>query len=186
MATPSRMTITESGRDLGWSEDRELLRSLSDEGWDPRRFDFDNSGLVISFECQNLGTPSEWEYDCNQEGGTSVATIGTLKYYAESHGLEIIFVYRVGTQGAERQGGYTRFYCRRPRTTDNPRWKFPFEYCGVVAGEIVTGFEQVQVERPPTTHPKEWELIGTVRSWNEADWTFNGRRLRIYKRPSSR
>ena len=184
MSTPSRLTVTETGRELGWMADRDLLQKLSNDGWNPQNFDFDSSGLAISFECKELGTPSTWEYDCNQEGGSSEATIGSLNSYAEFHGLEIIFVYRVGSEGAQRRGFYTRFYGRRPRA-DHATWSFPWQYCGVVAGVVITGSEQGKVLHPPTTHPDEWELIGTVKSWNQQDREFTGRHLRIFKRPTT-
>ena len=181
MASPRRQIVTELGRELGWQADHELLNRMAEEGWDPVKFDFDYNGLVIHFEQTSDGQPSKWKYDCNGEGGNSSATIGSLKYYAQFNGLEIIFVYRTGTAGAERQGSYTRFFSRAPRE-DSETWKSNFEYCGVVASKIETGFEKVHIEKPPTTHPKLWELIGTVRSWNEDDWAYTGRRLRIYKR----
>ena len=182
MGTTRRQLVTERGRDLGWQADHELLNQMAEQGWDPVKFDFDYNGLVIEFEQTPDGQPSTWKYDCNQEGGNSRATIGTIDGYARTHRLEILFVYRVGTKGAERKGGYTRFFGRAPRE-NSEAWEPGCEYCGVVASKIETGFEKVRIEKPPTTHPKLWELIGTVRSWNENDFSYTGRRLRIYKRP---
>jgi hypothetical protein len=182
MANPRRQLVTERGRELGWQADHELLNQMAEQGWDPVKFDFDDNGLVIEFEQTPDGQPSKWKYDCNQEGGTNSATIGTIIGYSEINRLEMLFVYRVGTQGAERRGFYTRFFGRLPRE-ETESWNPSFEYCGVVASTIETGSEEVEIDKPPTTHPKLWELIGTVRSWNETDYDFTGRRLRIYKRP---
>lgn len=182
MGTKRKQLVTERGRELGWHADHELLNHMAEQGWDPVKFDFDDNGLVIEFEQTPDGQPSKWKYDSNQEGGNSSATIGTLKDYSQFNGLEILFVFRTGTAGAERKGGYTRFFSRAPRE-NSEAWEPGFEYCGVVASKIETGFEKVHIEKPPTTHPKLWELIGTVRSWNETDHAMTGRRLRIYKRP---
>jgi hypothetical protein len=176
-----RQIIPERGRELGWREDHDLLNQMADQGWDPIKFDFDADGLIIEFEQTPDGQSSKWKYDCNQEGGSSSATIGTVKHYTKDNGLEMLFVYRVGTKGAERRGHYTRFISRVPREKAES-WSPSFEYCGVVASKVETGFEEAHIEKPPTTHPKLWELIGIVRSWNENDSDFTGRRLRIYKR----
>ena len=176
MGTTRRQFVSERGRDLGWVADRELLNKMGDQGWDPVGFTFDDDGVVIEFEQTQDGEPSKWKYDCNQEGGDTQVTIGILKYY----GQEMLFVFRTGTQGAERDGVYTRFYCRSPREeTDslNPS----FEYCGVIGSQIESGRNETVVKNPPTTHPRLWELIGTVRSWSDKEHAFTNR-LQIYKR----
>ena len=183
MGTTRRQFVSERGRDLGWVADRELLNEMGDQGWDPVGFTFDDDGVVIEFEQTQNGEPSKWKYDCNQEGGNTQVTIGSLKDYAESQRQEMLFVFRTGTQGAERDGRYTRFYCRSPREeTDslNPS----FEYCGVIGSQIESGWNETVVKNPPTTHPRLWELIGTVRSWSDNDGAFAGRRLKIFKRKS--
>ena len=177
MGTTRRQFVSERGRDLGWVADRELLNKMGDQGWDPVGFTFDDDGVVIEFEQTQDGEPSKWKYDCNQEGGDTQVTIGILKDY----GQEMLFVFRTGTQGAERDGRYTRFYCRSPREeTDslNPS----FEYCGVIGSQIESGRNETVVKNPPTTHPRLWELIGIVRSLDMNDNSINGRRLKIYKR----
>ena len=179
MGTTRRQFVSERGRDLGWVADRELLNEMGDQGWDPVGFTFDDDGVVIEFEQTQDGEPSKWKYDCNQEGGDTQVTIGILKDY----GQEMLFVFRTGTQGAERDGVYTRFYCRSPRE-ETDSWNPSFEYCGVIGSQIASGWNETEVKNPPTTHPRLWELIGTVRSWSDNDGAFTGRRLKIFKRKS--
>jgi len=50
MGTARRQFVSERGRDLGWSEDRDLLTEMGDQGWDPVGFSFDDEGVVIEFE----------------------------------------------------------------------------------------------------------------------------------------
>ena len=181
MGTTRRQFVSERGRYLGGHADKKLLNEMGDQGWDPVGFTFDDDGVVIEFEQTQDGEPSKWKYDCNQEGGDTQVTIGILKDY----GQEMLFVFRTGTQGAERDGRYTRFYCRSPREeTDslNPS----FEYCGVIGSQIESGRNETVVKNPPTTHPRLWELIGIVRSLDMNDNTFNGRRLKIYKRKATK
>jgi len=181
MGTARRQFVSERGRDLGWSEDRDLLTEMGDQGWDPVGFSFDDEGVVIEFEQTQNGEPSNWNYDCNQEGGDTQVTIGILKDYAERHRQEMLFVFRTGARGAERNGGYTRFYSRSPRE-ESDSWNPSFEYCGVIGSQIATGWNETDVKNPPTTHPRLWELIGIVRSLDMNDNTFTGRRLKIFKR----
>ena len=184
MGTARRQFVSERGRDLGWSEDRDLLTEMGDQGWDPVGFSFDDEGVVIEFEQTQNGEPSNWNYDCNQEGGDTQVTIGILKDYAERHRQEMLFVFRTGARGAERNGGYTRFYSRSPRE-ESDSWNPSFEYCGVIGSQIATGWIETEVKNPPTTHPRLWELIGIVRSQNMNDNTFTGRRLKIFKRKNN-
>ena len=185
MATARRQFVSERGRDLGWSEDRILLIEMSDQGWDPVGFSFDEDGVVIEFEQTQNGEPSKWNYDCNQEGGDTQVTIGVLKDYAERHRQEMLFVFRTGARGAERNGGYTRFYSRSPRE-ETDSWNPSFEYCGVIGSQIASGWNETEVKNPPTTHPRLWELIGIVRSLDMNDNTFTGRRLKIHKRKATK
>ena len=185
MGTTRRQFVSERGRDLGWVADRELLNEMGDQGWDPVGFSFNDDGVVIEFEQTQNGEPSKWKYDCNQEGGNTQVTIGSLKDYAESQRQEMLFVFRTGTQGAERNGGYTRFYSRSPRE-ETDSWNPSFEYCGVIGSKIASGWNETEVKNPPTTHPRLWELIGIVRSLDMNDNTFTGRRLKIYKRKATK
>ena len=183
MGTTRRQFVSERGRDCGCGCDSELLNEMGDQGWDPVGFSFDDDGVVIAFEQTQDGEPSKWKYDCNQEGGPSHVTIGIINYYARRTRQEMLFVFRTGTQGAERNGVYTRFYCRSPRE-ETDSWNPSFEYCGVIGSYIESGQNETEVKNPPTTHPRLWELIGTVRSWSDNENAFTNHLLKIYRRKS--
>lgn len=168
-----KIVVSEVGRTLGWSADKELLRSKSDEGWDPVSFEIKDEGLVIKFELVNDSGPSLWSYDCNQEGCTIPFTVSILDNYAHLHDLEVLFCFRAGLRGAERDGNYVRFFCRRNRTESPLR--------GV--GEAKAKWEHKSIafkRRAPKALAGGWTLIGVINDWDKE--TFDERRLGIYKR----
>jgi len=74
-------------------------------------------------------SPRLVEYDCNQEGGSAESFVSTLNDYCTDRGWEVIFAYRVGTEGAETSGVYTRFLMRRRLDQGNSqRFKYHFVY----------------------------------------------------------
>lgn len=168
-----KVIVSEVGRTLGWNADCELLRSMSDDGWDPVSFEIKDDGLVIEFELVNHSGPSPWSYDCNQEGGSIPFTVSTLDNYARNHDLEAIFCFRAGVRGAERDGSYVRFFCRRNRAESSSG--------GV--GEVKAKWEHKAIackRRPRKALVGGWTLIGVINDWDGK--SFTGRRLGIYKR----
>ena len=128
----NRKIIRESGRPLGWEADRGLLREMSEQGYDPVDFRLTPRGLEIVFEQSKLDGPSEWVYDCNQEGGSAQTVADTFQQYRADFGsesgevFEPIFAYRVQFEGANSQGTYVRFFGRCPRDFGAPTpvaWK---------------------------------------------------------------
>ena len=124
-----RKVVKEVGRTLGWSGDRQLLVEMSHQGFDPIDFRVTSEGLAITFEQTKAQGPSDWEYDCNQEGGDIEMLIAAVSQYSAHYesrfsGLfEPIFAYRTGSEGADSKGMYIRFIGRAPRDheTKSPR-----------------------------------------------------------------
>ena len=121
------ITISERGRPLGYGADGGLLTDLSKDGWEPHKFRITPRGLSIDFVFADTSA-HRYEYDCNQEGGSAESFVRTLENFGDK-GWEVIFAYRVGTEGAETSGTYTRFLMRRRLDQGNSqRFKYHFVY----------------------------------------------------------
>ena len=123
---PESITISEWGRkELGWRADKQLLRDLSNNGWEPHKFRITTCGLTVDFRF--VGKDSQqYEYSCNQEGGSAASLVRDFNEIFAPKGWEIIFVYRVGPKGAENSGVYTRFLMRREISQKKFRYHYRY------------------------------------------------------------
>jgi hypothetical protein len=123
---PESISISELGRQLGWEADGQLLKDLSNDGWEPHRFRITTSGLTVDFRFVGIRA-QQYEYSSNQEGGNAESLVRDFNEIFSPKGWEVIFVYRAGTKGADNAGVYTRFLMRREIGQRNLH-KFRYHY----------------------------------------------------------
>ena len=111
-------------------------------------------GLTVDFRF--VGKDSQqYEYSCNQEGGSAASLVRDFNEKLAPKGWEIIFVYRVGPKGAENSGVYTRFLMRR----EISQKKFRYHY----------RYRKPTASKSPK--PKHWKKICRIpahEGWGDA------------------